>query len=172
VIERLTSAFEAMRRLRARGVRGFKQRLRKNVALERKLMVDEKAKRRVEGRFDRSVPVIFADGQRWEVPLPSLTIRPHFKNGRATHATSFLSYGDDVDALVEAIGAATDPSAVICGTATLAAELLRANYDLTEGELDTLLALAPGSEDPRYQWPAAVMEVVAVKPREARPPAG
>jgi hypothetical protein len=137
--------------------------------MERKPMVDETAKRRDEQTFDRSVRVLFADGQEWWVPLPSLTIRPKFENGRAVSATRFLSYGPAVDALIDAIGGATDPNAIMCGAASLAAELLGRHYDLTEGELDTLLVLSPSSDDPRYQWPAAVMDVVAVKPREAQP---
>lgn len=104
-----------------------------------------------------SVAVVFADGQAWFVPKPWIVIRPQFKGGVAVNAYRFLTYSENLDTLVEAISMADGDGDQVVGVATLAAYLLRYNYDLSDDELDQLLAFRVG--DPAsLAWVGQVVE--------------
>jgi hypothetical protein len=102
--------------------------------------------------------VALADGQRWALPLPWVELRAHFRGGKAVAAIPAVSYGADVDALLEAIAGCHDPAVLLSGAATLAAELLRRNYELSDAELDALLAFRGGAPD-ATAWARDVLEV-------------
>jgi hypothetical protein len=103
-------------------------------------MLDEKALRRPTFDERNSAPVILADGQTWFVPKPWLEIRPVFRGGRAVMAYRVLTAGPELDALVEAMAECEDLDGQVMAAASLAAYLLCWQYDLTDAELDGLLA--------------------------------
>ena len=94
------------------------------------------------------------DGERYFVPRPFLISDPDFKDGKCKRVEKTLSYGHDVDDLIAAIGNCEDSAAVMSGVATVAAALLRFNYDLSEDELDQLLVLRAGVPA-KDDWPTA-----------------
>jgi hypothetical protein len=104
-----------------------------------------------------SVPVVLADGQTWFVPKPWLVIRPTFKDGVVVSTYPFLTYSDKLDVLIDAIAEAEDLDFIVSATATLAAYLLRNHYELTDSDLDRLLAYRVG--DPAsLEWLGLIME--------------
>ena len=103
-------------------------------------MIDEKSKRKPNFDERNSAPVVFADGQRWFVPKPWLEIRPVFRNGKAVTAYPVLTHGAELDELVEAMADADDLNGQVVAIASLAAYLLCWHYDLSDAELDQLLA--------------------------------
>ena len=103
-------------------------------------MLDEPAKRRSNFDERNSEPVRLADGQLWHVPKPWLEIRPQFKGGKAATACPVYSYGPTIEALLEAISGAELFVQQIALYATLGAELLLWHYDLSDADLDQLLA--------------------------------
>jgi hypothetical protein len=109
-------------------------------------MLDEVLKRK--GNFDarNSAPVVLADGQAWHVPKPWLEIRPVFRGGKAPAAYRVLTCGPELDALVEAMAECEDLDSQIMAAASLTASLLLWHYDLSDQELDQLLAFRRGDE--------------------------
>ena len=100
---------------------------------------------------------MLADGQTWFVPKPWLVVRPMFKDGVAFSAYRFLTYSDVLDVLVDAIAAAVELDVIVSAVATLAAYLLRSHYDLSDADLDRLLAYRV--DDPAsLEWSGIVME--------------
>jgi hypothetical protein len=127
--------------------------------------MDEKAKRKPNFDARNAAPVVFADGQTWYVPKPWLEIRPIFRNGKAVDAYPVPTCGPELDGLIDAIGQADDHFAQIAAVATLAAELLRWHYDLSDAELDGLLAFR--SADPAsLQW---VRDVIGIATGQSGP---
>src|SRR5215472_8760508 len=104
-------------------------------------MIDERAKRRPEFDERNSVWTALADGARWAFPKPWLEVHASFRDGRALSTYPILSYGPELDELVNAVGECRDNAALIIGAATLGAFLLRHNYDLTDEDLDRLFAV-------------------------------
>jgi hypothetical protein len=109
-------------------------------------MIDEKTKRKPNFDERNATPVVLADGQTWHVPKPWLEIRPVFRGGKPVSTYRVLTCGAELDGLVEAIAAADDLDAQIIGIASLAAHLLRWHYELTDAELDKLLAFRCSDE--------------------------
>ena len=121
-------------------------------------MTDERAKRKP--RFDErnSVWIALADGARWAFPKPWLEVYTSFREGRAVSTYPVLTYGPELDELVDAIGECHDNAALIIGAASLGAFLLRRHYDLSDEDLDRLFAVRVG--DPSsWGWAQAVIEV-------------
>jgi hypothetical protein len=103
-------------------------------------MLDEKAKRKDNFDERNSAPVVLADGQSWFIPKPWLEIRPVFRGGKPVSAYRVLTAGPELDALVEAMAQCEDLDCQVIAAASLAAHLLCWHYDLTDAELDSLLA--------------------------------
>ena len=123
-------------------------------------MSDERAKRKVEFDEQNSVWITLADGGRWAFPKPWLEIHAAFRGGRAVSSYPILTYGPELDELVNAIGECRDNAALIVGAASLGAFLLRHNYDLSDEDLDRLFAVRVG--DPSsWDWAKAVIDVAA-----------
>ena len=93
-----------------------------------------------------ATPVRLADGQTWYVPKPWLEVRPVFRGGRAAAAYRVLTCGPELDRLVEALADSEDLDAQVVAVASLAAHLLCWHYDLTDAELDELLAFRAADE--------------------------
>jgi hypothetical protein len=69
-----------------------------------------------------------------------------------------LTYGPDLDELVDTIGECRDNAALLIGAASLGAFLLLHNYDLSDEDLDRLFAVRVG--DPAsWDWAKAVIDV-------------
>lgn len=118
-------------------------------------------KRRPDPRVpaDRCHPVVLANGEAWLIPRPGWHVKAVFKDQKAVGTVSRLGYGTEVDELVEALADDdTSDGAVIAIVATIAAELLRWSYDLTEVELDGLLHFR--ADDPSsMKWVREVANV-------------
>ncbi len=114
-------------------------------------MIDEKSKRKPNFDERNAAPVVFADGQSWFVPKPWLEIRPVFRKGRAVTAYPVLTHGAELDSLVEAMAECDDLDAQVVAAASLAACLLTWHYDLTDAELDQLLAFR-ASDATSLEW--------------------
>ncbi len=114
-------------------------------------MIDEQSKRK--GNFDEknSGPVIFADGQTWHVPKPWLEVRPVFRGGRAVSAYRALTCGPELDALIDAAAESESLDVQVVAAATLGAHLLLWQYELSDEELDRLLAFRI-SDPASLQW--------------------
>lgn len=103
-------------------------------------MLDEAAKRKPNWSERNSAPVVLADGQSWWVPKPWLEIRPVFRGGRAVSAYPVPTQGPELDELVDAMAECEDRAGQVMAAASLAAHLLCWHYELTDAELDGLLA--------------------------------
>jgi hypothetical protein len=103
-------------------------------------MIDERARRKPNFDERNAAPVVLADGQTWHVPKPWYEVRPIFRKGRAVSAYRVLTYGPQLDELVKALSDNDDLDAQVIGVASLAAYLLQWHYELTDKDLDGLLA--------------------------------
>jgi hypothetical protein len=121
-------------------------------------MIDERAKRKPAFDERDSVWITLADGARWAFPKPWLEVHASFRDGRAVSSDPVLTYGPQLDELVNALGACRDNAALLIGAASLGAFLLRPNYDLSDEDLDRLFAVRVG--DPSsWDWAKAVIDV-------------
>jgi hypothetical protein len=123
-------------------------------------MIDEASKRKPNFDARNSAPVVLADGQSWFVPKPWLEIRPVFRGGRAVAAYPVLTCGPKLDALVEAMAECEDLNSQVMAAASLTAHLLCWHYDLSDQELDQLLAFRRG-DDASLKWMCESMAIVA-----------
>jgi hypothetical protein len=121
-------------------------------------MIDEKSKRKANFDERNSAPVVLADGQPWFVPKPWLEIRPVFRSGRATTAYPVLTWGAELDGLVEAMAEADDIWEQVTAVASLAAYLLRWHYELADRELDQLLAFRR-ADDRSLDWMKGIIAI-------------
>jgi hypothetical protein len=116
-------------------------------------MIDERARRKPEFDERNSVWITLADGGRWAFPKPWLEIH-------AVSSYPSLTYGPELDELVQAIGECRNNAALLLGAATLGAFLLRHNYEVADEELDRLFAVRRG--DPSsWDWARAVVDVAS-----------
>ncbi len=121
-------------------------------------MSDERAKRNPEFDEQNSTWITLADGGQWAFPKPWLEIRATFRGGRAAASYPVLTYGPELEGLVNAIDECRDNTALLVGAASLGAYLLRRNYDLSDDDLDRLFAIRIG--DPSsWEWAKAVIGV-------------
>jgi hypothetical protein len=123
-------------------------------------MLDEWEKRKGALLATDQVGVKFADSQEWAIPKPFLEIRPVFEQGVAKRAYRAFAYGPPIDDLVAAVAHAEGHDVVVSVVASLAAALLRRNYDLTEDELDQLVAYRV-DDAPSFAWVKSVVEITA-----------
>ena len=130
-------------------------------------MLDEQAKRKSNFDQRNSVPVILADGQTWFVPKPWLEIRPVFQNSKAVTAYPVLTYGEELDGLVEAIAACDSMLEQVSAVASLGAFLLQWHYELSEPDLDQLFVFRPSHEQ-SLTW---MREVCAIATGQSGPKA-
>lgn len=121
-------------------------------------MFDERAKRNPDFDDRNSTWITLADGGRWAFPKPWLEIHASFRGGRAVASYPVLTYGPELEELVDAIDQCRDDAALLVGTATLGAYLLRRNYDLSDDDLDRLFAVRVG-EPSSWEWVKAVIGV-------------
>lgn len=121
-------------------------------------MLDEPSKRRETCDPRSSVPVRLADGQEWLFPKPFIEIHASFDGGKARATYPVLTYGPDLDALVEAMGQCDDNAALLIGAASLGAYLLKQNYDLADEELDLLFTFRLGDPD-SWDWARSVIDI-------------
>ncbi len=121
-------------------------------------MIDERTKRKPGFDERNSVWITLADGGRWAFPKPWLEVHATFREGRAVSGRPVLTYGPEIDELVDAIDGCRDNAALIIGVASLGAFLLRHHYDLSDDDLDRLFAVRAG--DPSsWGWAEAVIDV-------------
>jgi hypothetical protein len=119
-------------------------------------MFDERAKRHPEFDEPNSTWITLADGGRWAFPKPWLEIHATFRDGRAVASRPVLTYGPELEELIDAIDRCRDDAALLVGAASLGAYLLRRNYDLSDDDLDRLFAVRVG--DPSsWEWAKAVI---------------
>jgi hypothetical protein len=90
--------------------------------------------------LESCVAVHFGDGQLWHVPKPRLRIAPGW-DGTKCDLVYSATYGQPADALIVTAARAEDDGVRLAAVATLAATLLRRNYDLADDEVDQLLSL-------------------------------
>jgi len=128
-------------------------------------VLDEQAKRKPNFSVRNSASVVLADGQTWWVPKPWLEIRPVFRRGRAVQSYPVLTHGPQLDELVTALADSEDRFSQIEAVASLAAHLLSWHYDLTNAELDQLLAFRVADED-SSKW---LREIFAVATGQSGP---
>jgi hypothetical protein len=121
-------------------------------------MLDEKSHRKPAFDEANSASVVLADGQTWYLPKPWLEVRPVFRGGKPISAYRVLTCGAELDALIEALADADDLDAQVIAVASLAAYALRWNYDLSDAELDQLLAFRC-SDPASLQWMRDVFSV-------------
>jgi hypothetical protein len=121
-------------------------------------MTDEIAKRKPDFDERNSIWITLADGTRWAFPKPWLEVRASFREGRAVSAYPVLTYGPELDELVDAIDECRDNAALIIGAASLGAFLLRRHYDVSDEDLDRLFAVRI-SDPSSWDWAQAVIEV-------------
>lgn len=119
--------------------------------------LDERSRR--NDRFDEanSVPVKFLAGT-FHVPKPWVETRPVFEDGKVVRRYRVLTCGRALDELIVAIGDAEDFGSQISAVATLAAYLLRWHYDLTDSDLDRLLAYR-NDDSNSMEWLERVMDI-------------
>lgn len=121
-------------------------------------MLDEASKRKPNWSERNSAPVTLADGQSWWIPKPWLEIRPVFRRGRAACNYPVLTNGPQLDELIEATSECPDRMTQVMAAASLAAHLLCWHYDLTDSELDQILAFRPADED-SAKWIRDVFDI-------------
>jgi hypothetical protein len=121
-------------------------------------VLDEKTHRKPAFDEANSAPVVLADGQTWYLPKPWLEVRPVFRGGRAVDAYPTCSYGPVLDELIEAVAECEDPIPRIVAVASLAAYLLKLQYELSDTELDRLLAFR-GADERSTDWLRAVFAI-------------
>jgi hypothetical protein len=107
-------------------------------------MLDEEAKRGPDFIGPpNAVGIVFGDGSTWFVPLPWLEYRPVFKNFVATECRQRFTYDRVIDDMLGEICDDGDAGTLTIAAASVAASLLKRQYDLTEPELDGLLCFRP-----------------------------
>jgi hypothetical protein len=121
-------------------------------------MLDEAAKRKPNWSERNSAPVVLADGQSWWVPKPWLEIRPVFRDGKADGAYPAYGYSADLNRMIERVAESELFVDQVAAVATLAAHLLQSQYDLSDQDLDQLLAYR--RNDPEsVEWTRLVIEI-------------
>jgi hypothetical protein len=123
--------------------------------------MDECSKRRPEtfvAEPNQAAPVVFGDGTAWYLPLPWLELRPKFEGGKCTRVYRAIAYGGGLDEILAGIAEAEDDTTAIVGAASVAAALLKRQYELEETELDQLLSFRP-AEPQSIKWIGEVMEI-------------
>lgn len=121
-------------------------------------MIDERARRRSDFEGLNSAWITLSDGGCWAFPKPWLEVHATFHDGRAVATRPVLTYGPELDELVDAVDGCTDNAALLVGAASLGAYLLRRNYDLSDHEFDQLFAIRVG-EPSSWDWARAVVGV-------------
>jgi hypothetical protein len=121
-------------------------------------VIDEASRRNINFDERFAAPVVLGDRQTWWVPKPWLEIRPVFENGRAVRAYPVLTYDEQVDQLVEALGEAEESAAQVVAAATLAAHLLCWHYKLSDADLDRILCFRLADED-CTKWVRDIMAI-------------
>lgn len=122
-------------------------------------MLLESLKRREGFDAGRSHPVVLSDGQTWLLPKPWIAIHPVFRDGRPVDEWRCLTYGPELDALIERIKDSDDLVEQVTAGVALAALLLTRNYDLTDDELAEVLVYRAGDPASRAML-ESVLDVV------------
>jgi hypothetical protein len=134
-------------------------------------MIDERSKRKNTFDEPNSVAVEFLDGQVWFLPKPWIQIRPVFKDGVAFSSWRAYTLGPRIDPLLELIAGVDTVDEQVVAIATVAAEMLRYHYELSDAELDSILAYRIA--DPASSaWFGAVVETATGRNGPKRSRAG
>lgn len=104
--------------------------------MSRKLI--EQYRRKVDLDISRCIPVRLADGNEWHFPRPMLELRPRFDGAKPVALTKHVTWGEELDDIVQAIATAEPGEDLILAVLRLGGDLLLRNYDLTQGELERL----------------------------------
>jgi hypothetical protein len=121
-------------------------------------MLNEAEKRKPNFSERNSAAVVLADGQEWWIPKPWLEIRPVFRGGKADGAYPAYGYGPDLNRMIERVAEAELFTDQVAAVATLAASLLCWQYDLSDPDLDQLLAYRRNDPD-SVEWTRLVIEI-------------
>ena len=111
--------------------------------MARKLI--ERARRKCDFDAEGCTPIRLADGQEWYFPRPWLAIVPIVRDKEAVAEARHVSFGEDLDVLLEAIAAEEDAIAQIRHVVTLAIFLLGRGYDIASDEYPRLLTYYVGN---------------------------
>jgi len=120
-------------------------------------MISELSRRKPNFEQRNSAPIVLA-GATWYLPKPWLEIRPVFRAGVARTAAAVLTYGPEIDELVDAIAESEALKSQVIGAASLAAHLLRWHYDLSDEDLDGLLWFR-AADPTSLEWVSQVIDV-------------
>lgn len=104
--------------------------------MSRKLI--EQYRRKADLDISRCIAVRLADGQDWYFPRPMLELRPRFDGAKPVALTKHVTWGEELDAMVQEIATAEPGEALILAVLRLGGDLLLRNYDLLQGELERL----------------------------------
>ncbi len=122
------------------------------------MVIDEKSRRRSSFELEHSVPVVLGDAQTWYFPKPWLEIQPCFRDGKVARVRSVLTYGQEMEDLIDAIRASVDDCGTISAIASLGAFMLGWNYELSDADLDTLFSFR-SVEHMSAAWPTQVIDL-------------
>ena len=121
-------------------------------------MLDERGRRKPNFREEDSVGVVFGDGQTWHVPKPWLEVRPILRENRVMDNLKLLTYGKDLDSIIDSLASARTFGDQIYLSAFLATHLLQWQYDLSVEEISELFKWRVG-EPASFAWAQAVVAV-------------
>jgi hypothetical protein len=132
------------------------------------MTLNEQERRRPD--FTPGLAVTMADGQKWNLPKPRHRFKPKIVDGRveiAGGATFGPESDDDMEVLFGV--AESDPGEYIRVKFAMAVRLLRANYNLSDEELATLIVWEPGDEKSDARWSELndALQGIAPKPSPA-----
>jgi hypothetical protein len=99
----------------------------------------EQYRRKPDFDAENCTPIVLADGQEWYFPRPWLAVMPIIRDKEAVADVKYVTFGDNLDPLIEAIATEDDPLLQIRHVVTLAIFLLGRNYDLESDEYPRLL---------------------------------
>jgi hypothetical protein len=130
------------------------------------LAVTETAMRRPT--FEPGIAIKLDDGQEWEFPRPRVKWRMVLREDVRVLAGR-THFGPEFDEMRERLNAAENDGDYLMASFTVAAWLLRRNYDLTEAEALDLLAYDTEDEANQSAW-ESIYDVVWA--RAPKPSAG
>lgn len=117
-------------------------------------MLNETELRRPD--FREGCPVVLADGQVWSVPQPVVRWLPGRSKAGFRTVVSINEQTSDYDELLTQWEDSTNSRGRINAIFGMAAKLLRANYDLTDDQIDEILVFGATPDiDPE---PARIFE--------------
>jgi hypothetical protein len=96
---------------------------------------------------EHCTPIKLSDGQEWFFPKPWLSLIPIVRGDEVVAHSRHVTFGDDLDVLLEAIAAEENPVEQIMKVLALAIFLLKRNYDLQSDEFQRILTYRVGDSE-------------------------